>query len=184
MVATKILKGVKKAIEKTKTQKRQKFSTEAEARKAAIDAGKKTFNIGLKDLKTGDLTEAEFKEALKNQFDGLTQEDLNDLIKKADEGDASDIQLESGPAQEIDVLDPDNKEELKSLKVDDESGKTVSNQDKEKDKNKELPPFIPAEKVEQITEYTDKDGKTTVDNPKTPQNEAVIAQLGLGRLQT
>jgi len=46
MVAVKILKGVKKAIEKTKTQKRQKFSTEAEARKAAIDAGKKTFNFG------------------------------------------------------------------------------------------------------------------------------------------
>jgi len=46
MVATKILKGVKKAIEKTKTQKGQKFSTEAEARKAAIDAGKKTFNFG------------------------------------------------------------------------------------------------------------------------------------------
>lgn len=33
--------------------------------------------------------------------------------------------------------------------------------------------------TEMITSYTDKDGNTTVDNPKTPQNEAMLAQLGL-----
>ncbi len=40
------------------------------------------------------------------------------------------------------------------------------------DKDKDKP-------TKQITEYTDKDGNTTVDNPKTPQNEAMLAQLGL-----
>ena len=147
---------------------------------------------GLEDLKTGDMTLSEFETALGKQFEGI-ERGLDDVIKEADEG----------PAKDIDILDPDNKEELKSLKVeeivppkigdsdtddgsgssdkDDESGQTVSNQDKDKDKDKELPPFIPAEKVEQITSYTDKDGNTTVDDPDTEGvNEAVIAQLGLG----
>ena len=43
----------------------------------------------------------------------------------------------------------------------------------ESDKSKATP-------TKMITSYTDKDGKTTVDDPDTPQNEAVIAQLGLG----
>jgi len=143
------------------------------------DTGKKTFNIGLKDLKTGDLTEAEFKEALKNQFDGLTQEDLNDLIKKADEGDASDIQLESGDGTEVNIFDPDNKEELKSLKVEEVIPPKTGGSDEDEITVTTLPK--PAEKVEQITSYTDKDGNTTVDDPDTEGvNEAVIAQLGLG----
>ena len=47
-----------------------------------------------------------------------------------------------------------------------------NNNDKDNDKDKDKP-------TKQITEYTDKDGNTTVDNPKTPQNEAMLAQLGL-----
>ena len=149
---------------------------------------------GLEDLKTGDMTIDEFEKALGKQFEGIelgldkkaipTIDDTESSITPASA--TSDIQLESGPATEtniFDPIDPQDKGKEKEYQFnlnlggsdkDDESGKTVSNQDKE------LPPFIPAEKVEQITEYTDKDGNTTVDDPNTPQNEAVIAQLGLG----
>ena len=118
---------------------------------------------GLEDLKTGDMTIDEFETALGKQFEGI-QLGYDELIDKADEG----------PASDIDILDPDNKEELKSLKVEE----VVPPKTDDEITVTTLPK--PAEKVEQITEYTDKDGKTTVDNTKTPQNEAVIAQLGLG----
>ena len=142
---------------------------------------------GLEDLKTGDMTIDEFETALGKQFEGI-ELGLDDLAKIADEGDASDIQLESGDGTEVNIFDPDNKEVIPpntgDSEKDDESGQNVSNQDKDKDKDEDeitvttLPKL--AEKVEQITEYTDKDGKTTVDDPDTPQNEAVVAQLGLG----
>ena len=153
------------------------------------DTGKKTYNIGLKDVKTGNITSDQFEEALINQFEGLGDKNLNDLIKKADEGDAPGVIPASNTTSTteetniFDPIDPQDKGKEREYQFnlnlggsdkDDESGKTVSDQDKE------LPPFIPAEKVEQITSYTDKDGKTTVDDPETPQNEAVIAQLGLG----
>ena len=120
---------------------------------------------GLKDLKTGDMTLSEFETALGKQFEGI-ERGLDDVIKEADEG--SDIQLESGTGTEINIFDPDNK-------------KIIPPTTGGSDTDKELPTFIPAKKVEQITEYTDKDGKTTVDDPDTKDiNEAVIAQLGLG----
>ena len=155
------------------------------------DTGKKTYNIGLRDLKTGDLTIDEFEKALGNQFEGI-EFNLDKLIDKADEG--SDIQLESGTGTEVNIFDPDNKEELKSLKVEEVIPPNTGDSDTD-DNKKIIPPTTggsdedeitvttlpkPAEKVEQITEYTDKDGKTTVDDPDTPQNEAVVAQLGLG----
>jgi len=116
---------------------------------------------GLEDLKTGKMTLGEFETALGKQFEGIKR-GLDDVIKEADEGATSDIQLESGPAQDIDVLDPNQfpVEEIQSM---------FSKNNKDKDKP-----------TKQITSYTDKDGNTTVDNPKTPQNEALIAQLGLG----
>ena len=152
------------------------------------DTKKKTYNIGLKDVKTGNITSDQFEEALINQFEGLGDKNLDDLINKANEGDApgvipasatSNIQLESGPATETNIFDPIDPQD-KGKEKEYQFNLNLGGSDKEKDKNKELPPFIPAEKVEQITSYTDKNGKTTVDNPKTPQNEAVIAQLGLG----
>ena len=149
---------------------------------------------GLEDLKTGDMTVDEFEDALGKQFEGIelgldkkaipTIEDTESSITPASA--TSDIQLESGPATETNIFDPIDPQDkgkereyqfnlnLGGSDKDDESGKTVSDQDKGKTT------ITPAEKVEQITSYTDKDGKTTVDDPNTPQNEAVIAQLGLG----
>jgi len=163
------------------------------------DTKKKTYNIGLRDVKTGNITSDQFEEALINQFEGLGDKNLNDLINKANEGDTpgvipasatSDTQaarendlinksLKSGSATETNIFDPIDPQD-KGKEKEYQFNLNLGGSDKEKDKNKELPPFIPAEKVEQITSYTNKDGKTTVDNPKTPQNEAVIAQLGLG----
>ena len=124
---------------------------------------------GLRDLKTGDMTLGEFETALGKQFEGIKR-GLDDVIKEADEGETSDIQLESGAGTEINIFDPDNKKIVPPKTGDsDEDEITVTTLSK------------PAEKVEQITSYTDKDGKTTVDDPDTTDiNEAVVAQLGLG----
>ena len=161
---------------------------------------------GLEDLKTGDMTLSEFETALGKQFEGI-ERGLDDVIKEADEGTTSDIQLESGPETETNIFDPidpqdkgredeyqfnlnlggsDKDDESGGSDTDDESNvqtasnQTASNQDKNEDEITVSTLPKPAEKVEQITSYTNKDGKTIVDDPDTPQNEAVIAQLGLG----
>ena len=156
---------------------------------------------GLEDLKTGDMTVDEFEKALGKQFEGIELGLDKKAIPTIDDTESSIIPASNttSTTEETNIFDPidpqdkgredeyqfnlnlggsDTDDGSGSADKDDESGKTVSNQDKEKDK--ELPPSIPAEKVEQITSYTNKDGKTIVDDPETPQNEAVIAQLGLG----
>jgi len=143
---------------------------------------------GLEDLKTGDMTVDEFEDALGKQFEGIELGLDKKAIPTIDDTESSIIPASNttSTTEQINIFDPIDPQDkgkekeyqfnlnLGGSDKDDESGKTVSDQDKE------LPTFIPAEKVEQITSYTNKDGQTIVDDPDTPQNEAVIAQLGLG----
>ena len=126
---------------------------------------------GLEDLKTGDMTVNEFEDALGKQFEGIelgldkkaipTIEDTESSITPASATTETNI---------FDPIDPQDKGKEREYQF----NLNLGGSDKDKTT------ITPAEKVEQITSYTDKDGKTTVDDPDTPQNEAVIAQLGLG----
>ena len=127
------------------------------------------------------MTVDEFEKALGKQFEGIelgldkkaipTIKDTESSITPASA--TSDIQLESGPTTETNIFDPIDPQD-KGKEKEYQFNLNLGGSDKDKTTT------TPAEKVEQITSYTNKEtGKTTVDDPDTPENEAMLAQLGL-----